>query len=188
MGVAADIAPLPGGRLRRGWPGLERSLQDAFASSCLVMRPPQASGSGFQRQVLVVWQWREADPPSSSGEVPVLATRHKAIVAESRGGLRAGGPRAPSVRLLFRDARAIPALLDFLRDTRVGQMPGQILLAGEDVEGESDLEAIELEPQEEKKDGSSEESEEEDGPAPPDRKSTRLNSSHVVTSRMPSSA
>ena len=46
-------------------------------------------------------------------------------------------------------------------------MPGQILLAGDDVEGESDLEAIELEPQEEKKDGSSEESEEEDGPAPP---------------------
>ena len=35
-----------------------------------------------------------------------------------------GGPRAPSVRRLFRDPRATPALLDFLRDTSVGRMPG----------------------------------------------------------------
>ena len=35
-----------------------------------------------------------------------------------------GGPRAPSVRRLFRDPRATPAVLDFLRDTRVGMMPG----------------------------------------------------------------
>lgn len=30
-----------------------------------------------------------------------------------------GGPRAPSVRLLFRDPRTTPALLEFLEDTRV---------------------------------------------------------------------
>ena len=35
-----------------------------------------------------------------------------------------GGPRAPSVRGLFQDPRATPAVLDFLRDTRVGKMPG----------------------------------------------------------------
>ena len=35
-----------------------------------------------------------------------------------------GGPRAPSVRRLFRDPRATPAVLDFLLDTRVGKMPG----------------------------------------------------------------
>ena len=34
------------------------------------------------------------------------------------------GPRAPSVRRLFRDPRATPAVLEFLRDTRVGRMPG----------------------------------------------------------------
>ena len=37
------------------------------------------------------------------------------------------GPRAPSVRRLFRDPRATPAALDFLRDTRVGKMPGLAL-------------------------------------------------------------
>ena len=41
-----------------------------------------------------------------------------------------GGPRAQSVRLLFRDVRAIPALLEFFEDTRVGRIPGQVLLAG----------------------------------------------------------
>ena len=34
-----------------------------------------------------------------------------------------GGPRAPSVRTLFNDPRAIPAVLEFLKDTKVGQMP-----------------------------------------------------------------
>ena len=38
-----------------------------------------------------------------------------------------GGPKAPSVRRLFRDPRATPALLDFLRDTRVGKVPGLAL-------------------------------------------------------------
>ena len=33
-------------------------------------------------------------------------------------------PRAPSVRLLFRDEQATPALLAFLGDTRAGWMPG----------------------------------------------------------------
>ena len=72
-----------------------------------------------------------------------------------------GGPN------LFRDARATPGLLDFLEDIRVGRMPGQILLAGGDVEEESDLEVIELGPQEEQEAGSSGENEEEDGPGPP---------------------
>ena len=48
-------------------------------------------------------------------------------------------------------------------------MPGQNLLAGGDVEDESDLEVVELRPQaqEEEGVGSSEESEEEEGPGPP---------------------
>ena len=35
-----------------------------------------------------------------------------------------GEPRISSVRGLFHDARAIPAVLDFLRKTKVGKMPG----------------------------------------------------------------
>ena len=35
-----------------------------------------------------------------------------------------GGPRVSSVRGLFQSAQAIPAVLDFLRKTRVGKMPG----------------------------------------------------------------
>ena len=70
------------------------------------------------------------------------------------------------MRVLFRDMRATPALLEFLEDTRVGRMPSQILLAGGRVEDEDDLEVLELWPQEEEAE-ISEESEEEDGPGPP---------------------
>ena len=70
------------------------------------------------------------------------------------------------MRALFRDTRATPALLEFLRETSVGRMPSQILLAGGRVEDEDDLEVLELWPQEEEAE-ISEESEEEDGPGPP---------------------
>ena len=59
-----------------------------------------------------------------------------------------GSPRVPSVCLLYRDARAAPALLEFLEDTKVGRMQGQILMAGGLVEDESGSEEIELWPQE----------------------------------------
>ena len=64
------------------------------------------------------------------------------------------GPRAPDMRLLFNDVRATPAVLSFLRDTKVGKM-------------------ISLEPQEERgEEGSGEDGEdgeegEEGGPGPP---------------------
>ena len=51
-----------------------------------------------------------------------------------------GGPRAPSVRRLFRDPRATPAVLDFLRDTRVGKMPGLELYGVRESELGRDLE------------------------------------------------
>ena len=40
------------------------------------------------------------------------------------------GPHASSVRTLFNDPRAIPAVLEFLEDTKVGRMPSQVLLGG----------------------------------------------------------
>ena len=54
-----------------------------------------------------------------------------------------GSPRAPSVRLLFRDTRATPAL-EFLEDTRVGRMPDRVLLAGGPYLGEGEMEEVEL--------------------------------------------
>ena len=71
------------------------------------------------------------------------------------------GPRAPSIRFLFRDTGATAAVLEFLRDTRVGKMPGLALYGfqGE----EADLGEIELVASEE---GSDTEGE-EDGPGPP---------------------
>ena len=74
--------------------------------------------------------------------------------------------RAPLVRTLFNDPRAIPAVLEFLENTKVGPMPSQALLrGGMEIEGE-DLEDIELRAEDS---GAQEieEYEEEDGPGPP---------------------
>ena len=70
--------------------------------------------------------------------------------------------RAPSVRLLFRDARATLAVLELLEDTRVGKMPGQALFGVQ--EEEQDLEEIVLWSEDEEEPGSENE---EGGPGPP---------------------
>ena len=44
--------------------------------------------------------------------------------------LDCGWSGAPTVRRLFGDERATPAVLEFLEDTMVGKMPGHILMAG----------------------------------------------------------
>ena len=79
-------------------------------------------------------------------------------MAERQERLR---PPGPSVRFLFGDTGATAAVLDFLRDTRVGRMPG---LAMDGFQGEeSDLEEIELVASE----AGSDSDNEEDGPARP---------------------
>ena len=60
-----------------------RTFLPALVWSCGHGRAPRTNGSGPQRQVLVVRQWRVADPPSPSDEVPTLVTGYKATVAES---------------------------------------------------------------------------------------------------------
>ena len=75
------------------------------------------------------------------------------------------GPRAPTVRALFGNPDATPALLEFLDNTRVGRMPSQVELRGGGDRGEEDLEVVELEAPE--VDVLTEESEEEGGPSPP---------------------
>ena len=49
-----------------------------------------------------------------------------------------GVPKVPSVRLLFKDVRATPAVLELLEDTRVGRMPDLALIGVQ--EEVSDLE------------------------------------------------
>ena len=71
--------------------------------------------------------------------------------------------RGPSVRLLFRDERAIPAVLEFLGKTRVGKMSGLALLGAEE-EG-SDLCEIEMWLGEDEEEPGSEG--DEGGPGPP---------------------
>lgn len=51
---------------------------------------------------------------------------------------------ATAIRRLFGDERAAPAILEFLEDTRVGKMPGQILLAGGPDLEEEELECFSL--------------------------------------------
>ena len=67
----------------------------------------------------------------------------------------------PSVRLLFRDPRATPAVLEFLEATRVGKMPGLALFGVQ--EEESELGEIALF---DRGEGSGSDNE-EDGPGPP---------------------
>ena len=73
-----------------------------------------------------------------------------------------GDPRIPSVRGLFQDPRATPAVLDFLRDTKVGKMPGLELhgIQEDELGREVELWAEDGE-------ASDEDQEEEGGPGPP---------------------
>ena len=71
-------------------------------------------------------------------------------------------------RRLFGDERAVPAILEFLKETRVGKMSGRILLAGGPDLEEEDLACVSLRVQGEGDDGTGiSSSEEEEGPAPP---------------------
>ena len=51
-----------------------------------------------------------------------------------------GPPRAPSTRRVFREPRATEAVLNFLRDTRVGRLPGLALFGIMEDETGRDLE------------------------------------------------
>ena len=73
-----------------------------------------------------------------------------------------GGPRISSVRGLFQDARAIPAVLDFLRRTRVGKMPGLESYGIQEDELGQDVELWA-----EDGESSEEDLEREEGPGPP---------------------
>ena len=81
--------------------------------------------------------------------------------------LDTGWGGASSVRRLFGDERAVPAILGFLEDTRVGKIPGRALLAGGPDLEEEELEYVSLRAREEEEETGMSSSEEEDGPGPP---------------------
>ena len=74
---------------------------------------------------------------------------------------------APSVRRLFGDERNVKAILEFLEGTKVGKMPGRVLLAGGPDLEEEELEGFSLQVLGEEGETEISSSEEEDGPGPP---------------------
>ena len=74
---------------------------------------------------------------------------------------------APSLRRLFGDERNVKAILEFLEGTKVGKMPGRVLLAGGPDLEEEELEGFSLQVLEEEAVTETSSSEEEDGPGPP---------------------
>ena len=61
----------------------------------------------------------------------------------------------------------MPAILEFLEDTKVGKMTGRILFAGGPDLGEEELEGFSLQVEGKEEGTGISESEEEDGPGPP---------------------
>ena len=75
---------------------------------------------------------------------------------------------APGIRKLFGDERNVKAILEFLEATKVGKMPGRVLLAGGPDLEEEDLEGFSLQVLgEEEIDTEVSSSGDEDGPGPP---------------------
>ena len=116
--------------------------------------------------MLVLRNRREADPFPPFCEVQKVGTRDQKAVAEDQVGLWMGGG-APSIRRLFGDERAVPAVPEFLEDTRVGKVPSRVLLAGGPDLEEEELEGFFLRAQREEEGTGVSASEEEDGPGPP---------------------
>ena len=78
-----------------------------------------------------------------------------------------GWSGAPTVRRLFGDKRNVKAILEFLEGTKVGKMPGRVLLAGGPDLEEEDLEGFSLQVSEEEVETDFSTSGDEDGPGPP---------------------
>ena len=116
--------------------------------------------------MFLVREQREADQASFVCEMQAMGPRSQKLMAKSQVGSGWGG--ASSIRRLFGDERNVPAILEFLRETRVGKMPRRVLLTGGPDLEEEELDGFSLQVLEEE-DAETEvsSSEEEDRPAPP---------------------
>ena len=118
--------PPPGGKLCKGLGKARKGLAGRFyqlLSGHAATAPSRADQPSPKRQVLVVRQRLKTNTPP-----PFI--RRRRWTPEIRGlwqrverDCEWESPRAPSIRLLFRDGRATPAVLEFLEDTRVGKIP-----------------------------------------------------------------
>ena len=82
--------------------------------------------------------------------------------------METGWGGAPSIRRLFGNEKNVKAILEFLEKTKVGKMPGRVLLAGGPELEEEEMEGFSLQVLEETGTGSEvSSSEEEDRPGPP---------------------
>ena len=82
--------------------------------------------------------------------------------------LESGWGGAPSIHRLFGDERNVKAILEFLEGTKVGKMPGRILLAGGPDLEEEELGGFSLQVLDEEGDETGISSGgDEDGPGPP---------------------
>ena len=107
-----------------------------------------------------------------------VQTRHHLFIVCRRWGpeirelwqkvrLETGWGGAPSIRRLFADERNTKAIIEFLRKTKVGKMPGRILLAGGPDLEEEELDGFSLQGTEEDGETEVSSSGDEDGPGPP---------------------
>ena len=100
-------------------------------------------------------------------QVPPFGVGDQKTVGEGWEGLCTGVAEGSISRLLFRDERATPALLEFLEDTRVGRMPGLALFHADGPRvDEENLEEVEIRPTTGEESGEETEGE-EGGPGPP---------------------
>ena len=82
--------------------------------------------------------------------------------------METGWGGAPSIRRLFGSEKNVKVILEFLADTKVGKMPGRILLAGGPDLEEEELDSVSLQVMDGTGiDSEISSSEEEDGPGPP---------------------
>ena len=81
--------------------------------------------------------------------------------------MESGWGGAPSVRRLFGDERNVKAILEFLEGTKVGKMPGRVLLAGGPDLEEEEMEGFSLQVLDEEVETEVSTSGDEDGPGPP---------------------
>ena len=140
--------PPPGGRLRKGLAKTKKELEGRFyqllsghAATAEHLRRVGQSPEGF------CWWYGSGERQKRFHLFVRLRRRGPKIRSLWKRVERDcdwGSPRAPSVRLLFGDARAAPAVLEFLEDTRMGRMPGRVLLAGGPDLDEDKVEEVEL--------------------------------------------
>ena len=132
MGQRRRYRPPPGGKMRKGLARVRKELAGYFfqllsghaATAEHFTRigqaaSPQCCGAGLASD-------RQGSTSLLGAEDGVQRSR---VCGAGWRDCEWGGSRAPSMRTLSGDTRATAAVLEFLETTRVGRMPGRVLMA-----------------------------------------------------------